>query len=567
MARKKPQPNNAPVPEVETTGPTAQIVEQVDVRAAPLPNGPPNSNSGIVSGPMNGNGPGIQTTLRADPKTEYVASQGLTQSSAFAESLPAHIDSIQGEFGADIYERMYRGDGHVAGEVNALFGSALSGDVILECAVENPGDPKKKALSLPGPIDPMTGKPTKPARPEPEPDASEKAKQTDYDNAEEARRFCQHALANLDGDLSATLRDMARAIYLGHRVAEIVYRAGDYTDEETGETRPALLLDRLKVKKRYSFAFVVDNRRNVLGLVATIAGRVTTILQPTLIDLTGAENLLPREKFAVMTWRPEDSDPRGTSLLRAAYNAWWLKHATMKEQFRFLCNVAGGPTWGTTAEGASNAEDGTTPEQAMATTSATIKNGSSVAYPFGSTLQPVYDMRGATGDAFTSAEDFYNSEITKAIVSAALATNDSQHQTKSATGTQKDIVDLIGEEIEKGIAGMIRGDILRPLLKLNYGEAWEKYTPKVSLSQAEEADMGPVADALAKLKAGGILQKAQLPWAWSLVGAPVIETEEMDAEPVPPMAPGQPMPGQPAGQGKATAPTPASSDDESAAKG
>lgn len=321
----------------------------------------------------------------------------------------------------------------------------------------------------------------------------------------------------------------------------------------------------MKVKKRYSFAFVVDNRRNVLGLVATIAGRVTTILQPVVIDLTGAANLLPREKFAVYTFRPEESDPRGTSILRPAYNAWWLKHATMKEQFRFLCNVAGGPTWGTTAEGAQPSEDGTTPEQAMATTTAAVKNGSSVAFPFGSTLQPVYDMRGATGQAFTDAEGFYNEEITKAVVSAALATNDAAHQTKGSTATQKDIVDLIGEEIEQGLAGMVRSDILRPLVKLNFGESAVKYTPKVSLSQTEEADIGPVSDALSKLKQAGILQDSQMPWAWTMLGAPVVSPEQMDAEPLPPaIGPdGKPMPGQPAGQGTAMAPTPAASADTS----
>jgi hypothetical protein len=175
----------------------------------------------------------------------------------------------------------------------------------------------------------------------------------------------------------------------------------------------------------------------------------------------------------------------------------------------------------------------------MATTTAQIKNGSSVAFPFGSTLQSVYDMRGATGQAFTDAEGFYNEEITKAIVSAALATNDAAHQTKGATGTQKDIVDLIGEEIEKGLSAVIQLQILRPLLKLNYGDDWAKYTPKVSLSQTEEADIGPVAQALALLKTSGILQDAQLPWAWSMLGAPVLSPDEMDPEPVPPV-PGQP---------------------------
>lgn len=96
---------------------------------------------------------------------------------------------------------MYKGDGHVAGEINALLGSALSGDIILECAVEAPEAG-------------VAGE-------EPDPDDA-----TEYEQAETVRRFCECAIEGLETDLRVTLRDMARAIYLGHRVAEVVYKAG-----------------------------------------------------------------------------------------------------------------------------------------------------------------------------------------------------------------------------------------------------------------------------------------------------------------------------------------------------
>jgi hypothetical protein len=508
MARKPRQPSDAPEA-------TAAITSEVVIAPAPIPNPPHGPGAENVTSPYgsslslpSGMDRPLTTRLSADPRQEYVSRQGLTTAAFFVETLSPSIDDIEAEFGADLYERMVT-DPQVAGEVNALILSALSGQVLLTAALEPP--------------------------PGEEPTPERKAA---YDRAEAVRAFCQFNLDHLATPLLPWLFDMARAVYLGHRVSEVVYRDGTYTDAATDETLPdALLLDRLKIKPCYSFAFVVDTRMNLVGLVVNLAGRVTTLLTPVVFDPTNAPNLMPPDKFAVYSFRPKEGDPRGTSLLRAAYNAWWLKRRTLEERHKFLVNVAGGPLFGTTAEGAQDAEDGTTPEEAMANTLATVRNGTSVAFPAGSTVAPVYPATN-DGAAFAKALADLNIEISKAITSQSLATNEGEHNARAAADNAKNVLDLIAEEIEQDLAGVLKG-VLKVLVEVNYPpQDWE-YVPNVSLSQAEEADLAPAAAAFSQAMQAGIIQKAQLPYVWSKLGLPVISLDEMDPEPAP-----MPMPGE-----------------------
>jgi hypothetical protein len=86
---------------------------------------------------------GTAATLRASVREEYVAGSALNISSGFAESLPPYIDEITREFGTDVYDRMYKGDAHIAGTINGLMFGALSG-------TRNTGSPRRSAaLSRP----------------------------------------------------------------------------------------------------------------------------------------------------------------------------------------------------------------------------------------------------------------------------------------------------------------------------------------------------------------------------------------------------------------------------------
>jgi hypothetical protein len=481
------------------------IEAAVEISAAPEPNGFMPATPQAIGSQR------IRTTLKADARTEYVAGSLVNASSAYAETLSQYIDPISSEFGVDIYDRMAV-DGHIAGETSTLIESAIGQGVRLICRVENePGSEGNK---------------------------------DGYKKAKAILDFCQENIERIR--LRDFLYDMARCCYLGHRVAEIVYI----------EEGAKLYLDRINVKERYSFAFVVDSRKNVVGIAGNIAGRISSMLTPpTVMDPRTAPNLLPREKFAIATFRPLANDPRGTSIYRPAYNVWWLKQQNLADFRAFLANMGRPPIYGTTAENQPSQdytdEDGNvstvTAEVALSQALASLRNGSTLALPFGSTVGVVASAaQTGEGRAFVSAHGLYNDEISKTIVGNKLATNDSKHDARAAAQEGKNVFDVNAAGLEDALTEMLFRDVLFNLVKYNFGiESARKYTPKVSLSAAEEPDLETTAKAFSALKTAGILQKAHLPTIWAKFNLPEVE---MDPEPEPiPVNPGtgRPTPAKP----------------------
>ena len=160
--------------------------------------------------------------------------------------------------------------------------------------------------------------------------------------------FCTTCLDNLTPSFLDVLYDLLDALALGNRVAEQVY-ALDVDDDG----RQRLALKSLKVKPRETVSFVVDPFLNVIGLqAATIPGTGYPVVTGSVVgDPSQLPNLLPREKFAVLSWNTVNGDPRGTSLLRCVYNSWYLKMQTWGEFAKYLAQFAGPSLIGTTAPG------------------------------------------------------------------------------------------------------------------------------------------------------------------------------------------------------------------------
>jgi phage gp29-like protein len=104
------------------------------------------------------------------------------------------------------------------------------------------------------------------------------------------------------------------------------------------------------------------------------------------------------------------------------------------------------------------------------------------------------------GQAFTSALDHFSKEITLAILLQQLATKDSQHQTKSSTGSQFRIVDLLVFWVRDITAEMVKYDILKPLVRYNFGDdVANELLPQVSYGDTEARDWATDAAAIASM--------------------------------------------------------------------
>jgi hypothetical protein len=456
----------------------------------------PGSPSGKIA-PIAGNS-GIVT---ADPRRQYVAGSSLAWYSNYARSLPWAFDDLTSDFGDDYYERM-------------LFDAVVSSCVtIYKASVLEEGIALSPAIS--------------------DKDAD------GYDKAKLMLNYCERVLDDIDPSMDDTLWGMLDACAYGNKVAEL-----NWDDDRTASGMRHLKLVSIKVKPRRSTAFVVDTYLNVLGLVARIPGIGVPVQTGTILAIADPgqlDNLLPRSKFAVLTFRPKDGDPRGTSMLRSANTAWFNKMQTWPEYLKYLAQFASPGLIGFTPEGAEAAPlldgdgnvigAGSSPEQLMVNTMTAWRNGAALAFAGGSAVTVVQSQ--GEGRAFLAAFDEYDRQIAKAILTQTLATGEGQHQARAAASVHQDVLTTLVRQGRRAVVRMLKRDVLRQMIRFNFGEqAALDLTPKVTLGMIEQQDFSAHATAIAALTSAKYLDPSQFPLVDELLSLP--PRDPAGAPPAPP---------------------------------
>jgi hypothetical protein len=364
------------------------------------------------------------------------------------------------------------------------------------------------------PVDPTNTKPTAPASApddaisnKPTPAIPPSPVDPKVALARDIADFCNRQIDRVPKFHAAMFQMIFEGMAHGNKVAEQVLEVA-----ARGDDAGKWCLKTLKPKPRESIAFVVDAFNNEIGMLGAKPGQMS-VVQTTIV--ADDRDIIPREKFAVFTYRPKDNDPRGQTALLAARTGWQMKQRTWPEYLLFLmvsaipgilATTPGGDDLVTVYE-----DDGITPKK--------DSNGEVVAI---SSAQFLMNMLGkmrnhqvgvapdgtnftlleanSEGEVFTRALDKFGSEITMALLFQQLATRDSQHQTKGATGSQARVIDLIVFWLRDTAAEMIRYDILKPLVRYNFGEdAADELLPKASYGDTEARDWAVDAEAAAKL--------------------------------------------------------------------
>ncbi len=444
----------------------------------------------------------VRQSIRAELRREYVAggSTSWVYSSKFLTSLPFYIDDLTLDFGDDIYERMLL-DGQVSSDVETLKLSVLSSGLVLTSAVSDDKAP-------------------------------------DYRNAGEIREFCQKVIDGLETPIGVVMFEMLDAIALGSRVAELVYDVPEY-----GALSGKLVPRWIKTKPRHSVAFVVDPFNNVKGLLGNIPGTFSPMMVDTVLIDAMAPNLLPRSKFCILTNQPHNGDPRGKSILRPAYNPWWLKQMSFPDYLKYLATFAVPSLIGITGESATEEpvldaygqpvynEDDTpyveTPQQAMLRTLVQLRNSSAAAFPYGSSVEPLEVKEGSA--PYESFIDARNREISVAITGQTLSSMEGGHQSRAAAETHGDKTDLRVNYIKTQLEAMLRQDILRQIVCKNFSdEDAALYTPFASLSDTEPQDFAGNASSIGDLWSKKYLSPSQLSFTDKKLGIPARTEEELD---------------------------------------
>lgn len=402
--------------------------------------------------------PEAQAAATTDVTREYVTGTGFF-SARIGQILSNFTDDIEWMVGADTYERMAR-DPVIAKNIKYQKITVSADGVQLH-----------------------------PAVPEKDPE---------IEAAREIRDFCKRNLDNLHRPLTDIIDEMMNALKRAHTVAEITYNE----PKATGVDAYKLTLRSIKCKPRNTTAFVVDPFMNEIGLTAWTFGGQGLVQGSKLAD---GQKIIPREKFCVLRFETEDEDPRGINELRPGFNFWQGKCLVPALHLKWLEKSGIPSTVGFTAPDAEDEqemdENGQpvpggivkTAEEAMADSLVQLESGTSAAFENGASIE-VIEVAG-TGQQFSRGYEEFDRQLDYFMLLQSGATKDSKYGNRSAKGILKDVLDLLIWWRKHKVAQMLRFDVLKNLVRYNYGEEKVHLTPLVMLGDAEGKDWATTATA------------------------------------------------------------------------
>lgn len=385
-------------------------------------------------------------------------------------ALPWAIDDITADFGDDLYDRMLL-DPQIAASDSLMRASILEDGAQLRPAIDD-------------------------------------ATADGHDLAAQYVTFCERQIDELETALDVVLWDMLGCLSRGSRVAEITYWPFDQSP-----LPGRAVLRSLSVKPREATAFVVDAYMRVLGLMARQSDQPAGVLTGVLVNPTDPR-VIDREKFAISSFRSTNNDPRGTSTLRPAYTPWWAKMQTWQEFLKYLAQFA---TPSLVAKLSPNAKVGRDiisgrdidPALALEQRLALFQNSSILVVGAGTEL----DLLTSTGEgqAFLNAFALYDQQISRAITTQTLASGEGEYASRAQAGVHQDALDTIIRQAKRAICRMLRRDVLRNLIRYNFGDAAAPLTPYVSLGEVEPQDRPALMSSVAQLERAGYIHESQRP--------------------------------------------------------
>lgn len=486
------------------------------------------SNSGGLKPPAAGTSDGGEiNNPYVDPRKEYLSGGvlstgiGINSNFDFSRTLGGTNDDLMQEFGYSIYSQMSK-DPKISKCIKLIQISVLGDGIeFLPCVSDN---------------------------------------NPEYESAKKISDFCTYAIKNMNKPIRVALEQMLEAIIYGHKIAEIVYR-NEYIEEFGGTF---LTVEAIKPKPIGLARFVVDQSMNVLGIVGNGINSSAGQKSPSQkaissekagIEVVNPDNIYQRggktyvrtsdgqenvflnlDKFMVLTINTEDEDPRGRSMLRAAFNFWHLKQQVIPEYLRYLltCSIPlligytpeieGAAAYVKNPDGSIKKDSLNRPlqmnqEEALREALMQARNATTLALKGGSKVQEV----GANGSGipFYKALEVFNSEIESSIVLQTLASSDSKFNTRAASETHLSVFEQLAWSLKECVADMLTHYLLKPLVKYNFGKQYLKYLPSVSLGDSERRNFALDGATISALYSVKYMSEDQKRYTDRMLGLPV----------------------------------------------
>jgi hypothetical protein len=344
-------------------------------------------------------------------------------------------------------------------------------------------------------------------------------KEDGYKLAQEISKACNRMFEYMYSNIDDVLWDLMDSLVYGSKVAEITYELQD----------GMLNVKYIKPKPIDTLAYVVDQYYNIVGLSGFTAK--TGFVQPIQLQ-SNPEDILPREKYLIFSFRMKDNNPRGKSLLRPGYDPWWRKRQTIPEYMKYLAQFAGPSIVASLSKEVEPQsqvnEDGdpTTPAEALLATLLAFRNASVAVVPPETEVEFVQST--GDGQAFRAAITDCNMEITKAILNQELATEQSRFQARAAAQVHQGILDTVIRQAKKSFSWAFVRDVIRPWVEYNWGpKVARELCPKVTLGTTEQSGLVGLMTAVSALERAGYIAPEQRPEIDKILGLPVRSTTEL----------------------------------------
>lgn len=398
------------------------------------------------------------TITAADLARQYVASRLGFGIAPILSSLPNASDDLTQEFGVEIYDRIKQ-DAEVSAALDMLVMAATSA--------------KPKFIPYTdkdGIVDPLSQR---------------MADYFDWMTSEFATPFNEWRKTLIEDALS-----------YGSGVAELLF-----TIEQGGEWAGHYRISDVRPLCMCDTSFVVDNFNKIVGILPNRLPGVTMPIGAYIplvtkeMEQADKENRLkavvPRSKFTVFTWNPKCSDPRGRSVLRKIYPAWYAKQQIINLMLEWFKKYSQPSIWATTPQGAQvicetdskGNEIKTEPTQKLLEALLSFQGSSAIAVPFGTEIHTLDMSKG--GDIFLSGISMCNREITRGIQMQHLATSDSEHTARASSGTHQQVLSLYILQLREWQAETLRRDIILPIVKANWGADKAHLAPFIDLGDGD----------------------------------------------------------------------------------
>jgi hypothetical protein len=257
-----------------------------------------------------------------------------------------------------------------------------------------------------------------------------------------------------------------------------------------------IMLSSLVPKPHLAWAFVVDAYLQIQGIWAWTAGG-------------GGGAVIGRDKFSIHTNNPRDADPRGTSLLRPAYDPWTFKMQAKPLRAKFLALFAdptavleyaadapGQPVYPPGPDGRPDyGQEPLQPHEMATGIVSNVHSGSWVTYPVGWKLWFLEPR--ADGGSFDAADAAYNREIAQAIGLSARSTQESEHNSKADNEGAVDFTRMRFDDGRHGVEDEVERDLFCRYGERNgYGDDAGRLCPRLTLGVAHKGDNASLLTAL-----------------------------------------------------------------------